>query len=351
MNISRFANFIRESKDPDLLYYYAFDWDDNILHMPTCIHMEKKEGDSWNPIDVSTSDFAVVRHDLINYRLPKDAFCEFRDTGPRGPSAFITDVKRALSDKKFGPAWLDFIECLTHGSLFAIITARGHEPESIKKGIEYILDEILTSDQQSKMYNYLLRYVYLYNEDDGFDKILKSKPSENRLVQKYLNLCDLVGVASPSRGGDTANPEKAKEVALLEFKSKVNRLSSSIGMKAKIGFSDDDAKNVKHIEDLVQNLHKEKFPNIIQFVIKNTKNPKDIITKSFSMVGENQEAGLESSVMPYTQFNNMTNRLYPSDGMSRMDDYANQRRRQTKYLSGVSKDITRRRKRRKRKRP
>ena len=41
--------------------YYIFDWDDNILHMPTKIRMEHLEDDgTWKPVEVSTSTFALV---------------------------------------------------------------------------------------------------------------------------------------------------------------------------------------------------------------------------------------------------------------------------------------------------
>ena len=44
--------------------YYIFDWDDNILHMPTKIRMEHLEDDgTWKPVEVSTSTFALVRAD------------------------------------------------------------------------------------------------------------------------------------------------------------------------------------------------------------------------------------------------------------------------------------------------
>ena len=78
--IKKFNQFISESKDSEYLLYYAFDWDDNILNMPTVIHMEKKDGDSWIPVDVSTAEFAIVRNDKDNYRIlnnnPDAAFSE-----------------------------------------------------------------------------------------------------------------------------------------------------------------------------------------------------------------------------------------------------------------------------------
>ena len=129
--VKRFEQFNQSGPE---LHYYALDWDDNILHMPTKILMDKKVGTEWQPVSVSTAQFAEVRNDKDNYRLrndnPTEAFSEFRDTGLRGNEAFLQDVKIAVSKKAYAPSWEAFIKCLSEGALFAIITARGHEPES-----------------------------------------------------------------------------------------------------------------------------------------------------------------------------------------------------------------------------
>ena len=53
------------------LKYYIFDWDDNILHMPTYIHLERRLGNGhWVPHLVSTAVFSVIRNDQKNYRPP-----------------------------------------------------------------------------------------------------------------------------------------------------------------------------------------------------------------------------------------------------------------------------------------
>jgi hypothetical protein len=303
--IKKFNQFL-ENNNSGYLLYYAFDWDDNILNMPTVIHMDKLVDGDWVPTDVSTSEFAEVRGDKDNWRLlndnPDEAFSEFRDFGPRGIEAFLQDVKSAISQGKFGPAWDDFIECLTSGSIFSIITARGHEPEAIRLGIEWIIDNILTEDEVYEMYNNLLKFEYMFERGEEYDKILRGKPSQNGLVKKYLDHCDLVGVSSPSRGGSPSNPEKAKEDALMEFKAKINQFASNIGVKAKVGFSDDDLKNVKHVEDLIDNLHHEQFPNIIHYVVKGTKDPSAITKKVRTMdITEtaHQAPGLESSILPF----------------------------------------------------
>ena len=65
------------------LHYASFDWDDNILHMPTKIHMDKLINGKWTPISISTEEFAIVRNDRENYRIRNNdtvvAFAEFRD--------------------------------------------------------------------------------------------------------------------------------------------------------------------------------------------------------------------------------------------------------------------------------
>jgi len=168
--IKKFNQFILESNNSDVLLYYAFDWDDNILRMPTMIRLEKRVGDEWIPTDVSTAEFAEVRSDKDNYRFlnqsPDEAFSNFRDTGPSGPGIFLEDTKKAISSSRFAPAWNDFIECLSNGSLFAIITARGHESESMRKGVEWIIDNVLTEEQLYQMYNNLLKFAYFYNISD-----------------------------------------------------------------------------------------------------------------------------------------------------------------------------------------
>ena len=92
----------------------------------------------------------------------------------------------------------------------------------MKKGVEWIIDNVLTESQLFEMYNNLRKFEYFYGMDSESERILTGIPSQNKLVQKYLDSCEFVGVSAPSRGGSPANPEKAKEDALLLFKQKVN---------------------------------------------------------------------------------------------------------------------------------
>ncbi|MGI6749693.1 MAG: hypothetical protein ACOX6A_04140 [Atribacter sp.] len=91
--------------NPDIakrdLKYYIFDWDDNILRMPTHIHLERRLGNgAWVPHLVSTSLFSVIRNDTKNYRPPggnwEKAFVEFRDFAHDDESKFLKDAREAI---------------------------------------------------------------------------------------------------------------------------------------------------------------------------------------------------------------------------------------------------------------
>lgn len=326
--IIKFNNFINESNDLEL-HYYAFDWDDNILHMPTCIHMDKKENGSWIPIDVSTSDFAIVRNDWENYRLvnqnPDQAFSEFRDTGHRGESAFIEDVKVALSKNDYGPSWEVFLKCLTEGALFAIITARGHEPQTMRKAVDYIIDTVLSEEDKFLLYSNCLKHAHMFSFGQEYDRIPKTQLSKTPLVKDYLNNCDFYGISSPSfkdnfNLGDALNPEIAKEKALDKFIEKCNILGKKVGAKSiSVGFSDDDSKNVEHVNSyfkeksaLSNNLmpHKVKL-NLYKTTDRSIKGGER--TKFHESNASSQAPGMASSIMPFSQFNNMNDRMFTNN--------------------------------------
>lgn len=366
MKISKYNNYIKENSNLELSYY-AFDWDDNILHMPTKILMDKKVGEEWEPVEVSTAQFAEVRNDKENYRLrndnPTEAFSEFRDTGSRGSEAFLEDTKKAISSKSFAPSWDAFIKCLSEGSIFSIITARGHEPESIRTGVEYIIDNVLTKmpslnpgfSMADEMFQHLKKYQYIFGtKESDKDMHLKGQPSENPLIMRYLDTCSYYGVSSPSFAkefgeGSASNPEVAKEMALDFFVDECNEFGKRIGAKSvSVGFSDDDPKNVEH----VQKFFKEKSPILsgVKLSVYKTTDPKLKGGEKTSYGVEessNQVWGMEGSVLPFTKWNNMTQRLYPNSKDSPADDYHNQIKNQTSQAKDLYKEFAYKRKKKK----
>ena len=354
----KFNNFIKESVDgKGTLLFYAFDWDDNILNMPTEIMVQTEDGEE---VGMSTTDFAVYRSKIGKEEFEYDgktivgldyntAFRNFRDI--EDPEIFKKDVAKALQMEAFAPAWEDFIECLTNGSLFAIITARGHESEGMRKGVEYIIDGLDQQDKE-KMHDSLLMYLQLFGKsrnEESYESITNFSQSE--LVKNYLDLCHFVGVSAPSRGGSPANPEAAKEDALREFITDVNGYAEKIGFVAKVGFSDDDPGNVKHMthalssEDLD---HEELWPFIKEFIIKDTNKPENVVktniptrrVKSFGDFNESQTqiTGLQSSTISMQPETNLmimadkTNDFSANGDETRQDPYGNRLKAQARRL-------------------
>ena len=276
VKLKKYEQFILEKHRP-VMKYSAFDWDDNILFMPTVIHMEQLVNDEWVPKDVSTDEFAKVRTS-DNWRPIQDeegnwlAFYEFRDFGPRGNQAFIEDMKVAIQNKSFGPSWDAFIHCLTQGSIFAIITARGHEPDTLRAGVEWIIYNYLTDEQRTEMGANLTAFMdmFLPNYD------IMRESSLQTMVSAYLDKCDFVGVSASSfadkfPGIDPTNPEEAKGAALTEFVDRIKRYGEMAGGDVEVGFSDDDLKTLDFVNKHFNELNKV-YDDII-FHLYDTSDP------------------------------------------------------------------------------
>jgi len=257
------------------LRVYKFDWDDNILNLPTKIKMYKKN----KPVYVSTSEFAELRNNP-EYEVRDDAFEDFKDFGDRGDDAFIEDTKTAIANNKKAPSFKKFKEALKHVNYFAIITARGHAPETLKRGVRTFINLALTPDEKIT-----------------FKKNLKKLYGDlpfNDLVEKYLINQKYYPVSSPefqkqfgSMSG-AEKPEIAKQIASRDFINYIENVANNLDAKdirimnpkskgeleISVGFSDDDKKNVKAMEEFMKALKKEK-PNMT-FVIYDTSNPKDV---------------------------------------------------------------------------
>ncbi len=264
--------------------YYMFDWDDNILHMPTRIHLERKTPHGWKPHSVSTADFAKIRRDTINYRpLGGDwdrAFIDFYDVGQRGTRAFLDDTRKALApvirgEERGAPSFQKFKKALIEGRLFAIITARSHSSAAIRRGVEYFIARVLKPAEKLKMIQNLRHYVDYFGGDSG-------AVSDAEILKNYLDLNHYRGVTSPEfqkligeSFGGSESPERAKQLAIREFVKHVMKLMKGRrGHEAvSVGFSDDDAHNVEAVQEY---LHKElarRFKGV-KFVVYDTSDRK-----------------------------------------------------------------------------
>ena len=254
----------KDEGTPDMKYY-AFDWDDNIVHMPTKIMLKTEDGDE---VGMSTDDFAEYRGKIgkedFEYNgdtivgFGEDPFRNFRTAGDKD---FLVDAMRA----KLGPAFNDFKEAINNGSIFSIITARGHNPNTLKQAVyNYIIDGFNGIDKDQLVKN-LKKYRTFVDEDDMTD---------DELIKSYLELNKYHPVSFGDEEG-AANPEEAKVRAMEDFVSYIKGMANLLNKKAfikndvsnnfvpeqpSIGFSDDDVRNVevmsKHFKDKPDNIVK-----------------------------------------------------------------------------------------------
>ena len=254
------SEIIDDSRTP-IMKYYAFDWDDNLMFMPTKIYLKDKEGKS---VGMSTEDFAEYRtqigkddfeyegHTIVDF--DKDPFRDFRVTGDK---KFLKDSKTA----KIGPAWSDFVEAINKGSIFSIITARGHTPSIIKKAVYDLIKKNAHGIDSNKLAKNLLKYRELADED---------KLTKDQLIKTYLDMCRFYPVSFGE--GSATNPEQGKIDAMEEFIRYVKLMSHNLQKKAFmknkisnyftpfVGFSDDDVRNVEKMKSHFE----KKDDNILQ---------------------------------------------------------------------------------------
>ncbi len=268
--------------------YYIFDWDDNILHMPTRIHLERRLPDgAWAPHSVSTAAFAVVRNDPENYRAPGGvwdrAFVEFQDTAGEDESRFLRDARVSLEkvhsgEVKPGPSFETLRETLREGRLFAIVTARGHESETLKKAVRLFIELVLTPAEKEEMMANLRGYRAC------FDGLTAFGTDEEELAY-YLSLNRYHAVTNPGfkrwmthavKEGKPAT-ENAKQFAIRDFVEHVIKVLSRTGADSlrrpiSVGFSDDDLCNVAAVESYIQEELSRRFPSI-KFCVYDTSDP------------------------------------------------------------------------------
>ena len=247
------SEIIHDQMKPTMKYY-AFDWDDNLMYMPTKIYTKDDKG---KVVGMSTEDFAEYRTEIGKEPFEYEGhtivgFDEnpFRDFNVPGDKGFLKDAMKAPT----GPAWNDFVEAVNNGSVFSIITARGHTPSVLKNAVYNLIKKNKHGLSEKELVKNLKKYRELADEEDL---------SDDELVRAYLDMNKYHPVSFGQ--GSAANPEQLKVDAMKEFMTYVNNLSRQLQEKAfmknkisnyfvpYIGFSDDDLRNVqamkKHFDD------------------------------------------------------------------------------------------------------
>ena len=247
------------SVNPEIVRAYSFDWDDNIISMPTTINVVK-DGEK---IRVPTDEYTNIRNNP-EYSLGDDAFDNFIND-----SEFLSDLEEAIKTKSFAPSFDKFKEALIFANPISIITARGHKQETIRRGMDIVISGTFSENELSDM---------LENIQERFPETVDMDAQETLKI--YLDSQDYHPVTSEIfaekfglRSGSAANPEQNKKVAFRDYVEKIiNKTKEMVNTKynkLSIGFSDDDLGNIKVIEGLIEDELKHEFPDV-KFTIYDT---------------------------------------------------------------------------------
>jgi len=200
---------VTEGMDPSGLpdhKYYAFDWDDNVMNMPTKIMVLD---DKDNEIGMSTDDFAEYRNEL-------------------GKKPFVYNGK-------------------------TIVGFASNPFMILKQAVYKLIKNNVSGLDQEKLVESLKKYRDFTGEDIKDD---------NTMIKEYLDMCRFHPVSFGT--GSEANPEEGKINALREFISYCKELANKVGGKVlfkndvsnnfvvpSIGFSDDDERNVEKVKEFL----------------------------------------------------------------------------------------------------
>jgi uncharacterized protein YihD (DUF1040 family) len=197
-----------------------------------------------------------------------------------------------------GPAWNDFVECINGGSIFAIITARGHNPQTLRKAIFNLIAKNHNGINKKQLIDNLQKYHDIMSnntlKEDIDGKNFNVDFEGGDLVMEYLDRCLMAPVSYGE--GSAANPEEGKKDALRKFISDCRQTAKDlvqslldknpnlkltdlvpkfkndvsfnevmddididefITQNVKIGFSDDDLKNAEAQKDMLS----QEYPN------------------------------------------------------------------------------------------
>ncbi|NCN26981.1 hypothetical protein GW915_05340 [bacterium] len=253
--------------------FYFFDFDDNVVHLPTQIVLFHKTSDLEKHI--STQDFAKV-HPLLGkpgsewehfeaiISKERNSYKNFREQnydleeGKEQP--LIQDLKKALEDPLLewrGPSWGFFVYAVNNNRPISIITARGHHPNTIRRAINHLVQ----NRDLGAHPNYLSVYPLSFPE-----------------IQKEL--------------GDVKLELSTAELKKLAIKKAVQDAFECYGPNPshRFGMSDDDPKNVELILEAMVEL-KETYPENAFFVI-NTHGRK-LVKEEVMLKGRIQGQELE----------------------------------------------------------
>lgn len=232
--------------------FYFFDFDDNIIFLTTSIIVFHK--DTGIELALSSGEWAQYHHTIGKSGPFKDyetrfdektgSFRHFRDHNPEElerlgykRQLFVEDVATALGvpDLQWkGPSW----ECFYHAAFnqrpMSLITARGHDAETLKDGIRLFVK----------------------------GRILPVEPN-------YLSIFPVSNVATRHELGDQDLKLSVAELKQRAIRASVEKAIEMYGDSPhhRFGMSDDDPKNIQLIVEEMSRL-KARFRDMSFFMIE-----------------------------------------------------------------------------------
>lgn len=231
--------------------FYFFDFDDNIAFLATPVVLFHK--DTGEEIMLTSGEFAQISRDLkenghfydhiLDFDDKNGSFRFYRDSDQslwtkafRKKQAFEKDILDILNQADLmwkGPSWNCFYHAVFNQRPTSIITARGHSPETIKKGIRLI--------------------------------------HKNGHLPKEPNYLDIFPVNHPETKTRLGHELDDTDVAVMKQKAirmSVEKAFEDYGYNPhhRFGMSDDDPRNVELITQEFRALKKD-YPDVSFFVI------------------------------------------------------------------------------------
>lgn len=232
--------------------FYFFDFDDNVAFLSTPVFIFHKHEDK--SVTLSSREFAEIHGSLgqsgayQNYELRycevTGSFRHFRDRSLPwikkvlgGQQNFVKDLKLALKRPAHewqGPSWSCFFHAVHNRRPISLITARGHDPETLKTGFRLMVQK-----------------GFLPHEPNYLTLFPVNHPEIRRSLGGELDVAEL------KRAAIRASVEKAVEVY-------------GNNPHHRFGMSDDDPKNLDLITTEMARLKKD-YPGMSFFAISTFK--------------------------------------------------------------------------------
>lgn len=251
-NVSQMSLELGRKKETDRNFekggrsFYFFDFDDNVAFLSTHIYLFHKE--TKEEVPVSSGQFAQINHIVgqageyqeycIDFDHARGSFRNFRDVDLNllekamgKKQMFVQDILEALSLQDFqwkGPSWDCFYHAVFNRRPLAVITARGHNPETIKSGIGAMI-------QRGHLPN----------------------------VPNYLSVFPVSHLETRKSLGDYALRKSVAELKKRAIRASVEQAFETYGYNTyhRFGMSDDDPHNVQLITEAMQELKRDFHEN------------------------------------------------------------------------------------------